>query len=485
MSKSAFFFALITLLLGATGGYWIANNQPLPWLDKLAGSGMAMDAKQPERKPLFYRSPMNPGVTSPTPAKDPMGMDYVPVYADEEQPRKERKPLFYRNPMNPGVTSPTPAKDPMGMDYVPVYADEDADTGKEPTGTVKIDPVTIQNIGVRTTKVVRRTLTHDIRTIGRVSFNEERMARLHPKTEGWIAKQFVDKTGEAVKRNTILLSIYSPQLVSTEQEYLLALNNLETLKDSPYADIRRGAEELVASSRERLSLLDVPEHQIRELEKTRKVKKNLHIHSPFKGIVIEIGARPGQYITPKTELYMIADLSRIWAYADIYAYELPWVAAGDKVEMTLSSLPGRTFTGKLAYIYPYGEAKTRTIKVRLEFDNPDLALKPEMFSEVTIHSGKQVDALVVPDESVVRSGTRNLIFISIKGGKFEPREVKLGLSSEGYVQVLAGLREGELIVTSSQFLIDSESKLREATAKMMEAIKDQSDNDANMQPEKP
>ncbi len=513
MSKSAFFFALITLLLGTAGGYWIASNKPLPWLQQQAGQGkMDMAASPPARKPLFYRNPMNPEITSPTPAKDPMGMDYIPVYADAETPKKERKPLFYRNPMNPEITSPTPAKDPMGMDYVPVYADADApkkerkplfyrnpmnpeitsptpakdsmgmdyvpvyadadaNPDEEPSGTVRIDSVTVQNIGVRTALVERRNISHDIRTIGRITFNEERMAALHPKTEGWIAKQFVDKTGEQVKRGTILLSIYSPQLVATEQEYLLALNNLKTLRDSPYADIRRGAEELVDSSRERLTLLDVPEHQIRELEKTRKLKKNLHIHSPFKGIVINIGARQGQYVTPKTELYQIADLTRIWAYADIYEYELPWIKVGDEVEMTLTALPGRTFTGKLAYIYPYGEAKTRTIKVRLEFDNPDLALKPEMFSDVIIHSSKQTDTLVVPDEAVVRSGERNLIFVTREGGKFEPREVKLGLSSNGLIQILAGLKEGDRVVTSSQFLIDSESKLREATAKMLEAIK--------------
>lgn len=380
---------------------------------------------------------------------------------------QERKPLFYRNPMNPDITSPVPAKDSMGMDYVPVYADNDSDNG-EPAGTVKIDPVTEQNIGVRTAKVMQQSLSHTIRTVGRVDYDEERMVRLHPKVEGWIEKLFIEKTGEQVEKDTILLSIYSPQLVTSQQEYLLALNNLQTLAASKQEDIRRGAEEMVKTSRERLELLDVPAHQIRELEKSRKIKKNLHIHSPFRGIVLKIGAREGQYITPKTELYMLADLSRVWVIADIYEDDLPWVNAGDEISMELNGIPGRTFSGRLTYIYPYAEAKTRTIKVRLEFDNPDLLLKPNMFANVTIHAQSQQDAVVIPSEAVVRSGMREQVFVVRGPGKFEPREVKLGVSSGGLVQILAGVIPGEEVVTSSQFLIDSESKLREATAKMLE-----------------
>jgi len=208
------------------------------------------------------------------------------------------------------------------MDYVPVYADNDSDA-RELAGTVKIDPVTEQNIGVRSAVVENHILSRTIRTVGRVDYNEEMMTRLHPKTEGWIENLYIDKTGEQVKKDTILLNIYSPQLVTSQQEYLLALNSLQKLKDSPYEDISRGAEEMVRTSRERLELLDVPEHQIRDLEKNRKIKKNLHIHSPFKGIVLKIGAREGQYVTPMTELYMLANLSKVWVLADIYEDELP------------------------------------------------------------------------------------------------------------------------------------------------------------------
>ncbi|EDZ68192.1 efflux transporter, RND family, MFP subunit, putative [Nitrosococcus oceani AFC27] len=409
---------LIALAIGVGGGYWYAT----------------------------YWAPKTAAPVSETPAK---------------------KPLFYRSPMNPEITSPVPAKDAMGMDYVPVYADEEG-SGKAPAGTVKIDPVIVQNIGVRTTTAERRTLTRTIRAVGRVDYNEELLARLHPKIEGWVEKLFVDKTGAKVQKDEMLLSLYSPQLVATQQEYLLALRNRETLEMSPYPDIRQGAEELVQSTRERLQLLDVPEHQIRELEQAEKIYKNLHIHSPFHGVVLQIGVREGQYVTPQTELYTLADLCQVWVYVDIYEYELPWVQAGDEAEMRVTAIPGQVFHGTVAYIYPYLEKQTRTVQLRLEFDNSDLLLKPEMFANVTIHASKQVDAVVVPEAAIVRSGTREQVFVVRGPGKFEPREVKVGVSAEGFTEILAGLKPGEKVVTSSQFLIDSESKLREATAKMKE-----------------
>lgn len=455
MNKQIVITAVLMLALGIGSGYWLAmpkNKQP--------------EVALPEaKKPLFYRNPMNPSVTSPVPAKDNMGMDYVPVYTEDNSPT-QRKILFYRNAMNPSVTSPVPAKDTMGMDYQPVYADEA--TTDEPAGSVKIDAVTVQNIGVRTAIAKKSVLSHTVRAVGRVAYDEERIVRLHPKTEGWIETLRVDKTGQWVKKNDDLLSIYSPQLVATQQEYVLALNGLKVLEKSPIEDIRLGAEEMVVSSRERLKLLDVPEHQVHDLTNSHKVKKSLHIHTPADGIVINIGAREGQYVTPETELYMIADLSKVWVYAEIYEYELPWVKVGDPVEMQLAGIPGRVFNGHLAFIYPYAETKTRTIKVRLTFDNAELLLKPDMFTEVSIYAGRQLDAVVIPSEAVVRSGTHNQVFVVRGAGKFEPREITTGLSSNGDIAVLDGLKAGEEVVTSAQFLIDSESKLREATAKMTE-----------------
>ncbi len=376
-----------------------------------------------------------------------------------------RPPLFYRHPMNPEITSPVPAKDEMGMDYVPVYAGDD----KGPAGTVSIDPVTVQNIGVRTARAERRTLSHVIRTVGRVDYDEQRLTRLHPKTDGWIKELFVYRTGETVDIDTIMLGIYSPQLVSSQQEYLLALKNKAALEQSPYPDIRQGAEELVTISRQRLTLLDVSEHQIIELEETGKIKESLHIHSPFKGTVLNVGVRKGQYVTPQTELYRIADLTSVWVYVDVYEYELPWVRAGDEAVMEVRGVPGRPFAGKVAYVYPYMEKRSRTVKVRLEFDNADLALKPDMFANVALRSERSIDAVVIPEQAIIRSGTSDRVFVVREPGKFEPRTVRVGVVSEGLAQILEGVEGGEEVVISGQFLIDSESSLREAVTKMMEA----------------
>ena len=465
MNKTTAIVGVMMLGVGLAAGYFLSQGK---------SQGQPVAAGNVE-EPLYYRNPMNPNVTSPVPAKDSMGMDYIPVYAEQEKPKAEREILYYRNPMNPSVTSPTPMKDSMGMDYVPVYAEGES---SDVVGTVSIDPVIVQNIGVRTATAKSESISRTLRTVGRVDFDEERMARLHPKVQGWIEELRVDKTGETVTKDDILLSIYSPQLVSTQQEYLLALNNLKALGESPIEEIRQGAKDLARSSRERLQFLDVPEHQIRELEQTREVKKTIHIHSPVDGTVLRIGARQGQHVSPQTELYMLADLRRVWVLADIYENEIPWVNVGDEVEMTLTSVPGKTFRGEVAYIYPYSEAKTRTTKVRLVFDNTDLLLRPDMFSEVRILSDTREESVVVPSEAVVRSGGSPQIFVVREPGKFETRTVRLGVESDGRIEVIDGVSAGEEVVTSAQFLVDSESKLREATAKMMEALKA---GDANTQ----
>jgi Cu(I)/Ag(I) efflux system membrane fusion protein len=383
--------------------------------------------------------------------------------------KDEPKPLFYRNPMNPDVTSPVPAKDQMGMDYIAVFANEQ-DPG--PSGTVSIDPVMVQNIGVRTAIAEKMTLAREIHTVGRVDYDERRIARLHPKTQGWIEDLRIGTTGEQVENDAILLSIYSPQLVSSQQEYLLALKNLETLSASPFEDVRRGAADLVDTSLERLRLLDVPEHQIEMLKGQREVMKLLHIHSPVSGVVVNVGARDGQFVTPQTELYMIADLSAVWVFVDIFEEEQPWVHVGDEAEMRVTAVPGTIFKGKLTYIYPYAERKTRTIKARLEFDNPDQSLKPDMFADVRIYADPRANVVAVPSEAIIRSGLNEQVFVVRDVGKFEPRPVEIGLSSGGSTEIRSGLAAGEEIVVSAQFLIDSESKLREAAAKMQEITND-------------
>jgi Cu(I)/Ag(I) efflux system membrane fusion protein len=425
-TNTSLLVGLIALAVGGGAGYWFAGQREMD---------VPMDM------------PMS------------MPMDESPAAA-------EREVLFYRNPMNPAITSPVPAQDNMGMDYIPVYADEAAGAG--PAGTVSIDAVTVQNMGVRTATAERRTLAHPIHALGRIEYDEQRITRLHPRTQGWIEDVYVESTGEQITADHILLSIYAPQLVTTQQEYLLALRNLEALETSPFPDVREGARELVDSALDRLRLLGVPEHQVEELMATREASELLHIHSPGGGIATNVGVREGQYVTPQTELYTIADLSRVWALVDIFENELPWVRVGDQASMTIAGAPGTVFEGRLTFIYPYAERQTRTIKGRLEFDNADLVLKPDMIANVTIQASPRENVVAIPSEAIVRSGLREQVFIVREPGRFEPREVELGLSSDGWTEIRSGLAEGEQIVASAQFLIDSESSLREAAAKMRE-----------------
>lgn len=451
LSLAAPLVGAVALAIGGGGGYWFAVQRM-----EMAHAGM-MSAGTMNAGAMLAGT-MNAGTMNAGPASAGSGA-YTP------------EPIFYRHPMTPEITSPVPAKDDMGMDYIPVYADS-AVGSAGPPGTVLIDPVTVQSIGVRTASAERRTLSRTIHTLGRVEYDEQRITRLHPKVEGWIDELYVETTGEQIAEDHILLNIYSPQLVVTQQEYLLALSNRETLSDSSFPDIRRGAEELVESTLTRLRLLDVPEHQIFELTQTGQVQEQLHIHSPADGIVVNVGAREGEYVTPQTELFTVADLSHVWVLVDVFEDELPWVRVGDRVRMTVAAAPGTIFEGQLTYIYPYAESRTRTVKARLEFDNPDLLLKPDMFADVTIMASPEVDAVAVPAEAIVRSGIREQVFVVREPGKFEPRDVRPGVSSEGWTQILEGIEAGEQVVVSAQFLIDSESKLREAAAKMLEAQND-------------
>jgi len=378
------------------------------------------------------------------------------------------QPLMWRNPMNPAATSPAPAKDTMGMDYIPICATENAGNGSSPAGTVRIDPTTTQNIGVRLSVAVQKTLSRQITTVGRITFDETKLVTLHPKVDGWVDKLFVDKTGESVKQDTMLLAFYSPELVATQEEYLLALSNWEQLKNSPYTDIRDGAKRLLDSSLDRLRFFDVAEHQILELQRTHKVRKNMHIHAPAAGVVTNIGVREGARVTPDSELYQIADLSRVWVLADLYEYEISWVNVGDVARLSIGSLPGRDFTGRITYIYPYLDAKTRTNKVRIEFDNAAGLLKPDMFGDVEIAASAIKTGVFVPRESVLMTGKQAHLFVQSEAGRFEPRTVRTGISADGLIEIVNGVQAGEAVVSSGQFLIDSESSIREAAAKMVE-----------------
>ena len=371
---------------------------------------------------------------------------------------KKGKILYWRAPMNPTEIYDKPGKSAMGMDLVPVYEDEM--TGQE---AVKIDPVIQQNMGIRLAEVTRGPLIHTIRTYGHITPDETLTAQVNLKTSGWIEKLFVDFTGKYVKKGEPLFEIYSPDLVAAQEEYLVAHRALKRMPGGT-------GKGLIVSSRRRLLYFDVPESEIEAIEKSGKVKKTLMIRSPLSGFVIERKAEEGSYIKAGTKVFQIADLSRVWVDAHIYEYELSWIAKGQRAEMTLPYLPGRIFKGTVAYVYPYLQPKTRDLVIRLVFQNPEMELKPEMYADIRINTVLKGEGLMVPSEAVIRTGQRNVVFVSTGKGKFVPRDVILGPSLDHeQVQVLAGLAVGELVVTSGQFLLDSESNLKEAVQKMLDA----------------
>ena len=399
------------------------------------------------------------------------GNTFRAARAEEKPAKKKRKILYWRAPMDPTEIYDHPGKSRMGMDLIPVYEGEGT-VGKG--GTITIDPVTVQNMGIRTAAVKRMDLSRLIRTVGKIDYNEKSLSAVSLKISGWVEKLYVDYTGKAVKRGEPLLEIYSPELVTTEREYLVALRSKHALSKSSLGFTRKESNLLLESARRRLLLWDIPDSVIRTLRRTGKVQKTLLLDSPTDGIVIEKNVVEGLFVKRGQTLFRIADLSTIWVYASIYDYELPWIKENQKARMELSYLPEKTFEGHISYIYPYLDEKTRTVRVRMAFSNPDLELKPGMYSNVILQGKTIKDALVIPSEAVVRTGKRNVVFVVRDRGKFEPREIRIG--EEGgaenrYVHVLAGLLEGEQVVTSAQFLLDSESKLQEAIQKMLEERK--------------
>jgi multidrug efflux pump subunit AcrA (membrane-fusion protein) len=389
-------------------------------------------------------------------------MDFVPVYAEASAGSGEKKIAYYQDPMHPWFTSDKPGKAPdCGMDLVPVYE------GEGDTKGIKIDPVTVQNIGVKTEDVIARKLTKMIRTVGKVQADETRIFSINTKIMGWVEKLHVDYTGKPVRKGEPLLELYSPELVSTQEEFLQAVRYEKQLQRSTIPEARRGAEDLVESAKRRLLYWDVPESEIEVLERRGTPKKTMTFYSPVNGYVMDKMVFEGQSVMAGMELYKIVDLSTVWIIADIYQYELPWVKVGQKVDIELSYLPGKKFQGTVTYIYPMLSMETKTAKVRVEVRNsPALEFKPEMFATVQIASSVALNSVAVPEQAIIRSGERNVAVIALGGGYFDPREVKLGVTADGYVQILGGIKEGEKIVVSSQFLIDSESNLKAVISQM-------------------
>jgi Cu(I)/Ag(I) efflux system membrane fusion protein len=327
-----------------------------------------------------------------------------------------------------------------------------------PSGAVYVSSERQQISGVRYGRAEWRTLERVIRTVGRLEYDEKKISTVNPKIGGYIDELYVDYTGKMVRKGQPLLSIYSPELVSAQEEVLLALKAKKILGASPVVEVAEGGDRLLQGARRRLLLWDITPKQLETLEQTGEIKKNMVLYSPADGFVLEKMAFKGMSIMPGAALYKIGDLSTIWVIADIYEYELPFIKIGDKAHITLAYFPGEAFEGTATYIYPSLDPKTRTAKVRFDLPNPEFKLKPEMWAnvELKIALGRK---LVVPEDAVMDSGTMQMVFIDRGQGYFESRHIQVGSRVQGYYEVLSGLKEGEKVVTSANFLIDSESRL--------------------------
>jgi RND family efflux transporter MFP subunit len=377
--------------------------------------------------------------------------------------------MTYTCPMHPQITKKGPGDCPIcGMNLVPVEPGATTAAGERPASgipgqaAIEIDPRRQQLIGVVTTPVTRRRLDRVVRTVGNVTIDESRTYEVHTKVDGWVERLYTNQTGKIVRKGQPMLTIYSPDLVSTQEEYLVALRSRKRLADSPFAEVKRSGDSLVTATRDRLRLWDIPESEIRRLEQTGEVKKTLTVYAPASGYIMEKMVTEGMMVEPAMALLELADLSRVWVEASIYEYELPTVQVGQRAKLTLTAHPGKVFWGRVNYVYPMVEDMTRTVNARIEFANPGLTLKPGMYGDVEIMV-PTADQLALPEQALMDTGVRKLVFVRQSEGLFMPREVTVGPRAAGYYPVVSGLQEGELVVSSPNFLLDSESKLRAVT----------------------
>jgi Cu(I)/Ag(I) efflux system membrane fusion protein len=368
----------------------------------------------------------------------------------------ERKILYYRNPMGLPDTSPVPKQDSMGMDYTPVYADEALSNNQ-----VKISTDKVQKLGVKTEPVLSRKMVNTVRAVGQFQFNEQRLSTVTTKFEGYIEKLYVNTTGQPVKRGQPLMEVYSPELVSAQEEYLIAWNGRQSLSNGTSESLV-GVGQLADSALKRLRNWDISDAQLQRLKKYGKATRTLTMYSPANGVVLEKTAVQGMRFMPGESLFKIADLSTVWLLADVFEQDIALVHVGQTVNITVNAYPGKELKGKIDYIYPAVSSETRTAKVRVVLANPGGILKPDMYASIQLMSGHGASVLAVPDSAVIDSGTRQVVLIQLTEGLYEPREVKLGMRSDGYVEVAEGLSEGENVVVRANFLIDAESNLKAA-----------------------
>jgi len=362
--------------------------------------------------------------------------------------------VFYRSSMDPSYISKKPGKDGMGMDLVPVYADDPLAN----LDVIKIAGATVQKMGIRVERIGRGRLTRIVRALGHVEFDEPNVSKINMKFNGWIENLWVNETGQFVKKGAPLFSVYSPELVASEEEYLSILNKKMSGPHSKH---------FLRSSRERLLQFDVPESFIKNIEKTGKVSRTTTVYAPRSGYVVHKSAYVGTQFMKGANLFTLADLNALWIIADVFERDAPWIEKGQTATVELDYMPGSLKEAKVDYIYPVLNRKNRTIKIRLVLPNPDVTLKPGMFATIRIHTSPAQESVLVQSEAVIHSGERNIAFIYKGDGLFEPRDLKLGVRGDEEYQVLSGLKEGDMVVVSGQFLLDSESRLKEAVKKML------------------
>ncbi|MGB3225660.1 MAG: efflux RND transporter periplasmic adaptor subunit [Desulforhopalus sp.] len=361
---------------------------------------------------------------------------------DSEVASGEKKPLYWVAPMDPNYKRDKPGKSPMGMDLIPVYEEGGSDTDSGP-GTVKISPDVVNNLGVRTALVERRSLHSAIQTVGYVKYDEDQLVHIHPRVEGWIEKLYIKASGDPVKKGQPLYDLYSPELVNAQEELLLALD--------------RKRPRLIKAAENRLAALRVPKTVVQRLKKNKEVKQTVTFYTPQSGVVDNLDIRQGFFVKPGSTIMSIGTLEQVWVEAEVFERQASQVAVGLLVTMTLDYLPGKEWRGVVDYIYPSLDAKTRTVRVRLRFDNEGDLLKPDMFAQVVIHSESSEKTLLIPKEAVIRTGLVNRVVLALGEGRFKSINVNVGRFDERSAEILSGLTEGDRIVTSAQFLIDSES----------------------------
>ena len=377
-----------------------------------------------------------------------------------ESGKKERKILYYRNPMGLPDTSPTPKKDPMGMDYLPVF---EGGEENEPASAnqIKISTEKVQKLGVRTEAAQLRALDKIVRAAGRVEPDERRTYAISPKFEGYVERLHVNVTGQPVGKGQPLFEVYSPELVSAQREYTIAAQGVEALKDAGGA-AQASMKQLAESSLLRLKNWDISEAQVKALAQSGETKRTLTFRSPVSGVVTEKKALQGMRFMPGEALYQIADLSSVWVVADVFEQDIGFVKTGASAKVRINAYPDKVFEGRIGYVYPTLNADTRTVPVRVELANPGLLLKPAMFAQVELPVSAKGAVITVPLSAVIDSGTRQVVLVQQGEGRFAPREVKLGARSETHAEILDGIKDGEQVVVAANFLIDAESNLKAA-----------------------